>query len=341
MRQMNKILVVNVNWMGDVIFSSPIFKALKTAYPQSSVSCLAVPRVKEVLERITDIDEVILYDEKGRHRNPLALIKLIYELRCKNFNIVFLLHRSLTRALLVFLTGIPERVGYDTKGRGIFLTHKVKPLKGVRHRSDYYLNVLESFGIRIDDRTTTLNASEAAQADLKTISGTHNIRDEDYLIIVHPGGNWDLKRWPPENVALLIDHLMADLHAKVIVTGASQDTALTNVITRFLKSDPIILTGRTNLKELMALMHRADLVISADSGPLHLANSLGTEVVGIFGPTRPEITGTRAKARSLILQHEVGCNKDSCYYLDCPDNICMQSVTVENVLDAVKQIQNK
>ena len=102
---MNKILVVNVNWLGDVIFSSPIFKALKTAYPQAKISCLTVPRVREILESIPGIDEIIVYDEQGVHRNPLAKLRLIRELSQKHFDAAFLLHRSLTRALFVFLRG--------------------------------------------------------------------------------------------------------------------------------------------------------------------------------------------------------------------------------------------
>src|SRR5262245_11739670 len=117
---MKKVLVVNVNWLGDVIFSAPVFQALKAAYPQSQVSCLAVPRVRAILESIPGIDEIIVYDEEGAHRNPLAKLRLIRELSAKHFDAAFLLHRSLTRALLVFLAGIPQRIGYATKGRGPF-----------------------------------------------------------------------------------------------------------------------------------------------------------------------------------------------------------------------------
>jgi len=135
---MDRILVVNVNWLGDVIFSSPVFRALKDAYPNARISCLAVPRVREVLESIPFVDEIIVYDEEGWHWNPLAKLKLIFELRQKRFDAAFLLHRSLTRALLVYLAGIPRRVGYDAKNRGRFLTHVVEPLDGTVHRSDHY-----------------------------------------------------------------------------------------------------------------------------------------------------------------------------------------------------------
>ena len=101
---------------------------------------------------------------------------------------------------------------------------------------------------------------------------------------------------------------------------------------------PLVLTGKLTLNQLIGLMSLAKLVISADSGPLHIANSLGTNVVGLFGPTRPEITGPRGSGRAIVLQHAVGCNKEACYYLDCPDNICMQAISVEDVVNATKQV---
>jgi len=193
---MERILVVNVNWLGDVIFSSPVFKALKEAYPKAHISCLAVPRVREVLESIPFIDEIIEYDERGRHRNPFAKCKLIFQLRRKRFNVAFLMHRSLTRALMVYLAGIPQRVGYDEKNRGKFLTHKVKHLKDQVHRSDHYLNVIESFGVLVKDRQCQLNVSNKAKEDIDKILESKNIQENDYLVVINPGGNWDLKRWP-------------------------------------------------------------------------------------------------------------------------------------------------
>ena len=135
---MKRILVVNVNWMGDVIFSSPIFKAIKEAYPQAQISCLAPSRVREIVESIPGVDEMIDFEEKGKHWSPWGKWQLIQELRRRKFDAAFLLHCSLTRALLVFLAGIPLRVGYDTKGRGIFLTQKVSALNDEKiHRQDH------------------------------------------------------------------------------------------------------------------------------------------------------------------------------------------------------------
>ena len=338
---MKKILVVNVNWMGDVIFSSPIFKAIKEAYPQAQICCLAPSRIREIVESIPGIDEMIDFQEKGKHWSPWGKWQLIQELRRRKFDAAFLLHRSLTRALLVFLAGIPLRVGYDTKGRGIFLTHKVPALNDEKiHRQDHYLKVIESFGIQVTDRQSRLMVDKGAQEKVKQILEKNLIRENDVLAVVNPGGNWHLKRWPPQNFSILIDRLLKEFKVKVILSGSSQDVFLAEQITRPLDLKPVILTGQLNLKELMALMQRARWVVSADTGPLHLANSVGTAVVGIFGPTRPENTGPRGKGPAFILQRDIGCNRVPCYYLECPDNTCMQAVTVKDVLDAIQKFQH-
>ncbi len=340
-KDFQNILVVNVNWLGDVIFSLPIFKALKTAYPNARIACLAPPRVKNILENVPEINEVIVYDERGRHSGFLAKLRLIDDIRRRRFDIAFLLHRSLTRALFVFLAAIPERVGYDTKGRGFLLTHKVKPKADVNriHRSDYYLQVIESYGIKVVERSYRLGVDANSLIRVNQILNINHVGPDDFLIVVNAGGNWDLKRWPPENFAKLIDGIYGQQLGKVVIPGASQDKMLAEQISNMTKHKPVVLAGQTTLNELAALFKRANLMVAADTGPLHLANAVGAKVIGLFGPTRPEVTGPRVGANAVVLQRDVVCNRAPCYYLDCPANVCMRAITVEDVLDEIKRLR--
>lgn len=331
---MQNILIVNVNWLGDVVFSSPIFRALKEKYPQSRVSCLAVPRVKEVLECVEGLDEIIIYDEDGRHKSIFGKLSLIHELRRKKFDVAFLLHRSLTRALLVYWAGIKERIGYDTKGRSKFLTKAIPEPKENIHRSDYYLKVIESYGIEIKNRQCVLKIDPRTQYKIESIMGENKLVDGNFIVI-HPGGNWDLKRWPAENYHLLVQKIMKSGSLKIVFTGSAADQDLVGAIINKLSIKPIVFAGKLTLKELMALMQKAKCVISADSGPIHLASGVGTITIGLFGPTRPEITGPRGNGKIKILQKDVGCNRQACYHLKCPSNICMQALTVEDVYSAL------
>jgi len=336
-----KILVVNVNWLGDVIFSSPLFRALKSHFPGCHISCLAPPRVQAVLECIPDIDEKMVLDEKGEHGSFVAKCQLIWEIRQKRFDAVFLLHRSMTRAFLVWMAGIPVRVGYDLKNRGAFLSHRISPLTKWVHRLDYYLNVMEALALPVVDRTTYLQTPEGARQRMVERLNHLGIKRTDYLVVIHAGGNWDLKRWPSRYFSKLVDRLHLEYQAQVILTGTEHDVALVKEISSGSSYQPFILAGQTDLHELMAVMELANLVISADSGPLHIAHSLGKNCIALFGPTRPEVTGPRGKGQLIILQKDVGCNRNPCYHLLCHDNICMQSITVDDVIKGIQQLKNK
>jgi len=335
-KPVKKILVVCVNWVGDVIFSTPVFKALKRVAPGASLTCLAVPRVKDILQSCSAVDEVILYDEKGRHRSLWAKAGLVWRLRKERFDICFLLHRSWTRALLVYLAGIPERVGYDTKNRGKFLTRAVELDPEIIHRSDFYLHILTSCGVPVSDWTCELDVSLLAETQAQALLKAEGVNAGEPYVVMNAGGNWDLKRWPKENFADLVRQISEDYGIRVLIPGARKDVRLAEEIARLSKADPVILAGKTDLKQLLALLKKARLVVSSDSGPMHMANCVGTPVITVFGPTCPEVTGPRGKGSAVVLRKDVGCNRQACYKIDCPDNVCMKAVTVEEVMRAAK-----
>jgi len=167
------------------------------------------------------------------------------------------------------------------------------------------------------------------------------INEREPYIVINPGGNWMLKRWPIQNYITLIQEIEKMRPEKIVLTGGRGDEELSRHIQKEIKSPKLIsLVGKTSLKQLMALFKRASFMISNDSGPLHIANSVGTKVIGIFGPTRPEITAPRGSAQVYLLQKEIGCNLVPCYYLDCPSNLCMQAVKVKDVLETIGKIKN-
>lgn len=335
---MNNILVVNVNWLGDAVFSTPVFKALKMAYPQARITCLCVPRVREVLEYCPYVDKIIVYDERGKDRHFWRKWRLIQMLKEEKFDAAFLLHRSMTRALMVFWAGIPRRIGY-CKLKAL-LTNPVAMQNEETHRCDYYLRVLEGYGIKVKDRLCELRLKlvDIEQVDNK-LNGLGITRGENYVVL-NTGGNWDLKRWSSNSFVLLAKRLDQEFGLKSVLSGSLKDKESCRQIAQTAGIKTVVLAGETTLGESLALFKRAVAVISADSGPLHLAHSVGANVVGMFGPTRPEITGPRGTGRLQILFKEVGCNKAPCYHLACTNNLCMQSVTVEDVCQAFKKVRS-
>ncbi len=335
---MKRILIINVNWLGDVLLSTASIRAIKKAYPESYLACMVPSRCVEVLKGNPYLDEVVVFDEKATHRGLIAKINFIKELKKKKFDIVFLFHRSFTRALIAFLANIPERVGYYAKKRGMLLTKKIIPPEEEMHRLAYYLNIVESYGVKSNGKYYEFfindDDREYVDSQLKKLGVDRN----DFVVVVNPGGNWQPKRWPKENFANLSDRLISELGAKIIISGADKDITLANDISNLMKSKPIILAGKTNLKQLGALMEAADLVISADSGPMHIAAAMGTDLIALFGPTKTSLTGPLGKGRIAIIQKDVAC-KIPCYKVDCKDNRCMEEISVEYVLKEAKKFR--
>jgi heptosyltransferase II len=332
-----RILIVNVNWLGDVLFSTPLIRAVRQRFPDAHIGCMVVPRCKDILESNPRLNEIIIYDEDGRHKGLLGKLSLISSLRSKKFDTAILLHRSFTRACMVFLAGISRRIGYHMPKRSFLLTENVNLPDRETHRVDFFLNLGKSLEISSADKNYEFFISDEHRQNIKRVFGKEGIGDKDTVIVINAGGNWEPKRWPKENFAKLADELAKGFGARIVITGAKKDLGLAEYIASLMRKRPYISCGRTSLKELAAIFERADLVISNDSGPMHIAVSMGAKTIALFGPTSPQITGPIGKGPFIILQKDVGC-EIPCYDLSCGDYKCMEAITVADVLEAVKGI---
>ena len=341
-----RILIFNVNWLGDVLFSTATIRNIRRNFPDSFIVCIIPSRCYPILKDNPHLDEVIIFDEKDRHRSLLAKLNFAQFLKRRKFDLVFLLHRSFTRALICRLAGISQIIGYHTKKRSFLLTKNIiASPKDTFHRIDYYLNIIEKAGLKVEDRYPELFITEE---DLKFADDFLNKKSigkprpceqgrgkDDYLVGINPGGNWHLKRWPKEYWAVLSDRLIKEFGVRVIITGSPQDITLAKDIRDLMSERPIIACDVLNLKQFAALCKRLDLFITADTGPLHIANAVNIKkIIALFGPTSPYITGPYPSKNVIILSKDVGC-RVPCYVVNCKDNRCMKAITVEDVIDAV------
>jgi lipopolysaccharide heptosyltransferase II len=334
---MKRILIFNVNWLGDVLFSSATIRNIRYNFPDSFIACIIPSRCYHILKGNPYLDEIIIFDEKDRHKSIFAKLNFVRLLKNKRFNTVFLLHRSFTRALICWLAGIPERIGYSTNKRGFLLTQGIPlPKKDSLHRIDYYLNIIEKAGLKIEDRYSDFFIAKEEINFVDDFLNRQGIEKEGFLVAINPGGNWLPKRWPREYWIELSSRLITEFGAKVIITGAESDLPLAVDIKENMKELPIIASGKLNIKQLGALMKKVDLFITADTGPLHIANAVGTKkIIALFGPTSPEVTGPYPSKNVTILKEDIGCNIP-CYEVSCKDNRCMKEITVDDVIEQVR-----
>ena len=330
----SRVLIVGVNWVGDLIFMTPAIRAIRRAYPASYIACLIPPRGLDLLRANPHLDAVIPFRESRGLTGLIQWWPLVQQLRRGRFDTAFLFHPSATRAAAVWAAGIPSRIGYRTGKRNRFLTKGVAaPVKDSVHKAIWYLGLVEGAGLPSDGLRYDLAVRPEDRLAVEVLLKGWGVAQGDRLVALHPGANWRLKRWPAKNFASLADRLSKQFDAKVIFVGSGADLPLVEKIRRQMQTQPLVATGRTSLCQLGALLSRVRLLVSNDSGPLHLGSAVGTPVIGLFGPTDPKCTGPIENGRSVTLFGSIGCPVP-CYRLECPANLCMNQITVEQVLEA-------
>lgn len=329
-----KILVVFPNWIGDVIFTTPALHVLRLNFPDAHFIGMVWPECADVLRGVSDVDEIMVYHERGRHRGLWGKIQFIMELRRRKIHQAYLFSRSKTKALLCILAGIRRRSGYATNGRALFLTTPVAPVDyDSMHRVDYYLKMLDGAGFKISGKHEYIfKEMEEDVLWAKDFLKRNGVDPKDLKIILNPGGNWRPKRWSPSLFGRLSRKTIETLGARIIVTGVSKDSPLLDEICREADRPILSALGKTSLGQLAALIKLCDLYIGNDSGPTHLAHALKKPLIALFGPQDPEISRPYGKGCAEIIFKNKGC-KVPCFLPECEVNRCIDEISVEEVFE--------
>jgi len=345
-----KILIRGVNWIGDAVITIPAVRSIRHAFPQAHISLLVKPWVSEIFRESPDIDEVILYDDT--FKGWRGKFKLAKKLREKSFDKAFLLQNAFDAALITWLSGIPERIGYNRDGRGLLLTKAVAVEKAVlqKHQVYYYLDLLKSAGIEPADIHPYLHLTDSERQSARNLLSSHFTDDKGPLIGINPGATFgSAKRWPPELFAELIIKLITKLNGRVVISGGPSEGEITDEIIAEINSlntrmktvdiSPriLVMAGKTGLRELAALISECDVFVTNDSGPMHMASALHVPVVAIFGSTDKKATGPYGDGHRIISK-DLECAP--CMERECPEGHlnCMTAVTSDEVFDAVRDI---
>ena len=330
-----KILVRATNWVGDGVMSLPALEALRTRYPSAEIVLVAKPWVSQIYDHHPAVNRIIIYDAAGEHRGPQGFAKLVGQIRSEHFDMAVLFQNAFHAAWMAWRARIPVRIGYGLEGRGVLLTNSVPvpspALYG--HQSNYYLQLLFRAGLmeRIEPvKRIRLNLESSektwAARELKSLG----LGGPRFLVALTPGAAFGpAKRWLMERYADLADRLIGALNADVLIFGSSSERPLAEEIAHDMNHTPTIMAGETTLREFMALLVQCRLVITNDSGPMHLAAALGLPVVAVFGSTDETATGP-VSPLARVVRHPVACSP--CGLRECPiDFRCMLGVTVEEV----------
>ncbi|MDI6758750.1 MAG: glycosyltransferase family 9 protein [Candidatus Omnitrophota bacterium] len=277
-QQIKNILLLRDDRFGEFLLNIPVFRAIKETFGNAKLIVAVNPYVKELALAIPFIDEVIEWER--RSYSLQEKFNFINLLRSKHIDMSIMLNPSKEFNIYTFLAGIPVRIGYGRKW-GFLLTHKIKDLKhlGLKHEIEYNLELAGLAGVKAHDLTRDLALTLKINND---IFNKFNIKAQEHLIVLHPSTSDQVKQWPKENFLKLAKRLIAELKICLVIIGTKEELSKEIESYNNLGPNCINLIGRTNLVELAGVLKKSKLLISGDSGPVHLAGAVNIPVLAIF-----------------------------------------------------------
>ncbi|PIQ85324.1 MAG: lipopolysaccharide heptosyltransferase II [Candidatus Omnitrophica bacterium CG11_big_fil_rev_8_21_14_0_20_43_6] len=336
-----RILVARTDRLGDVLLSTPVIKALRKKFPQSHISMLVSPYTEDVLKGNPDVDEIITLDKDGKNKGWWSSFKLAWILRKKKFDLAVVLHPTSRVHLLTFLAGIPKRLGYDRK-LGFLLTDRIKHTKqlGEKHESEYALDLVRYLGIEPQDKALFMPIRPESEKWAQALFSQVGIKADDKLLVIHPAASCHSRIWPGERFAEVADQLAGKYGFKVVIACGPKDMQKAEAVIKNMRTAALNLAGKTSISQLASLLKRSQLFISTDSGPMHVASTLGVPVITIFGRAQAGLSPKRwgpLGEKKRILYKTAGCTV--CLAHNCrKDFACLKATTVADVLKAADEI---
>ena len=333
----HKVLIRGVNWIGDTVITLPAIRGIRNVFPDAHLEILLKPHLASLFKQCTFLDSCLLYPEGRGYDLMRKELKLVETIREKQFDLAVILPRSLRSALIPYLARIPLRVGFQSSHRGVLLTHGLKETHELlqSHQVEYYYHIARELGTKEPCEVPALPVGREEEGWAHAFIEQAGIADNHLVIGINPGATYgSAKCWQPEKFAELARRLTGDPAIKIILTGGTNNASLIDALALHLEGRAIKAVGH-DLLNLAALLKRCHLVITNDTGPMHIAAAVGTPVVALFGSTNPATTGPLGKEHHIV-RKDVQCSP--CLKRSCPENhACMAFITVDEVERVVQE----
>lgn len=331
-----RLLITRTDRLGDLVLSTPVFQALREKFPESHLACLTFLENRAAVEGNPHLNEVILYDKKGSEKGWLGNYWFAKQLAKKKFDAVIHLHPTHRMHWAGWLARIPVRIGYRKKS-GWTLTHSIADQKGegLKHESEYNFDLLQFLQVGFDKKFAPFfPLREKDKRSLSFLLRNLNRDDSKPYVVINPGASCPSKIWPADRFAELINRLQEKYGLQAVLIGSENDLKFSRNVRRY-SSQPILdLNGRLSLGMLGWLLKDSKLLISNDSGPVHVAGAVGTPVISIFGRKLPGLSPRRwgpLGNTGRVIHKDVEC--EICLAHNCQINfLCLDAVSVEDVL---------
>lgn len=342
-----RVLVRGPNWLGDAVMCEPALRGLRNLFPDAHIALLVKPAVADLFAGHPALTRVLIYDSNGLHEGLSGKWALAGQLRRQSFDLAILFQNAFEAALLSFLAGVPRRYGYATDGRSFLLSDPVSvpDRSTLVHQVRYYWDLLKPLGLTGEPSVPELVVFPEEEQAMAERFAKGGFTGTDVVVGINPGSTYGgAKRWLPERFAEAVDRLCSTIResrkrqVRVVIIGAKGEERLGQEIAARVSSQSLVLSGATTVRELMAAVKRCEVLLTNDTGPMHIAAAFRVPVVAIFGPTDWRTTSPFGSTH-VIVRQSVDCAP--CFLRECPiDHRCMTRVSVDQVYEAaVKQLQ--
>jgi heptosyltransferase-2 len=309
-------------------------KAVRQKFPEAEITLLVRPWVAGVFTSAPFIDKV------WSEPRPAGLgdwIRIARNIREKLFDMALLFPNSFESAAMIFLGRVPQRIGYATDGRSWMLTQRLKPSVEKRHQIHYYLDLAKAVSAAVDHHSVEIAANAEEKSQARKLLESTGLAPDRHFLVLNPGAAYgSAKRWGEDRFAEAGDALASELGLDVAIIGSETERSIAERIRGLMRSRVVVLNGKTSLETLIGVISESSLVLTNDSGPMHIAAALGVPTVAVFGPTDDVATGPYGH-RTRIVKEPVDCSP--CMLRDCPiDHRCMTRVSAEAVANAAREL---
>ena len=344
-RVWDRVLVVQTSFLGDTVLTVPLLAEVERRFPGAHLSVLCTPLGKDLLSNHPAVDELIVDDKNERDRGWRGLWRQAKLLRSKEFTLALCPHKSFRSGLLLFLARIPYRVGF-AQSQGSFLFHVRVNRDPRRHDVERTLSILQGVGIQSQECEPVLDLPVAKQTREKVIRELRSLGlDTTRLLVgVHPGSVWATKRWSAEGFARLIGMLKENYTCEILLFGGVGDAAVIAEVQERCGGCAVSLVDKVTLHELPAALSLCDVLITNDSGPMHIAVAKGVPVVAIFCATTPGLGFYPYSGKAIVLEKDLPCRPCSAHGgRRCPlgTEDCIRLIAPERVYQAVVQLLDR
>jgi heptosyltransferase-2 len=330
------ILLISTTAIGDTLMCTPAIRAIREAFKEARICALLGTGASMVLDNNPGIDEIIRLDDAGGPGDYLKLPGLVMRLKREKFDLAIVLHANDPYAVpLAYLSNAPFRLGMTrTEFPELLTWYSVAGYSS--HVIEERLKALKPLGISSTDLQMELFLTRGEEMEAERILKSAGIKEP--FACVHPFGSKLTRSWPPEYAAELIDHLSEKLDLGVVLLGGEKEKAASEKLAHMTRSEFFSTAGKARLRISAGMIKRAKLVVSTDSGPMHVAQAFGVPTVAVIGSTLASSTGPSVKG-SVIVKNDSVCDEPRpCKKYDCDHISCMRLVKPKEVMDAVDKL---